>query len=110
MAEGLRRIAVDGVPYRWRFDGVLVIIPGDRSGPPLYVGWGWRDWLEPDGPGCEPQVVTPGFVAAAIRFAVGRGWPSAADGRPVRVGFRDGRFTDTAEPRAAADRGLDCDS
>lgn len=47
MAQRMRGIEVEGVPYRWRFDGVLVVIPSDRSGPQLYVDWGWRDWLEP---------------------------------------------------------------
>ena len=70
-----RRIVVNGVPYRWRFDEVLAVIPGDCSGPQLYVDWGWRDWLEPDGPVGKPLVVTPRFVAEAIRFATAQGWP-----------------------------------
>src|SRR5262245_45014398 len=76
----LRRIVVDGQPFRWRSNDVLVVIPGDRSGPQLYVDWGWRDWLESDGPGAEPHVVTPRFVAAAVQFAAARGWPSAMKG------------------------------
>ena len=91
--EKLRRIVVNGVPYRWRFDEVLVVIPGDRSGPQLYVDWGWRDWLEPDGPVGKPLVVTPRFVAEAIRFAAAQGWPLATGGRPVRLGFENGNFT-----------------
>jgi hypothetical protein len=67
MAEGMRRIVVDGQPFRWRFDDVLVVIPGDRSGPQLYVDWGWRDWLEPDGPG--------GRTAGGHAQARGRGDP-----------------------------------
>jgi len=108
MAEGLRRIVVDGVPYRWRFDDVLVVVPGERSGPQLYVDWGWRDWLGPDGPGGEPLVVTPGFVAEAVRFAIAQGWPSSTDGRPARLGFQGGRFVVAAgsgERDAAPDRG-----
>ena len=106
MAEGLRRIVVDGVPYRWRFDGRLVVIPADRSGPQLYVEWGWRDWLEPGGRGAEPYVVTPGFVAEAIRFGVAHGWLAVGGGRPLRLGFQGGRFAlapEGAEPCAAAD-------
>jgi hypothetical protein len=91
--EGLRSIVVDGRLLRWRFNDVLVVIPGELSGPQLYVDWGWRDWLDKDGPGAEPHVVTPRFVAEAVRFAATRGWPSAADGRPLRLGFRNGRFT-----------------
>ncbi|MBN9523824.1 hypothetical protein J0H58_35825 [bacterium] len=109
----LRRIVVDGRPFRWRFNDVLVVIPVGRSGPQLYVDWGWRDWLEPDGPGAEPHVVTPRFVAEAVRFAAARGWPSAVGGRPLRLGYQDGTFTTvrkSAEPRAAADRGLGSDS
>jgi len=93
MAEQLRRIVVDNVPYRWRFDDVLVVIPGDRSGPQLYVDWGWRDWLEPDGQGSEPHVVTPRFVAEAIRFAVVQGWPQATGTRPFHLDFQDGSFS-----------------
>jgi hypothetical protein len=111
MAERLRRIVVDGVLYRWRFDDVLVVIPGDRSGPQLYVDWGWRDWLEPGGPGAEPLVVTPRFVAEAVRAAVAHGWPSAAGGRPLRLAFQAGRFGlaahSTERPGDAADRGRD---
>ena len=108
MAEGMRRIVVDGQPFRWRFDDVLVVIPGDRSGPQLYVDWGWRDWLEPDGPGAEPLVVTPQFVAGAVRFAAALGWPSGTDGCPLRLGFQAGSFTlatKSAEPKVAPDCG-----
>jgi hypothetical protein len=93
MAERMRRIVVDGQPFRWRFDDVLVVIPGDCSGPQLYVDWGWRDWLDPDGPGAEPLVVTPRFVAEAVRFAVAHGWPSATGGSPLRLGFQTDSFT-----------------
>lgn len=69
MAKRMRRIMVDGQRFRWRFDEVLVVIPGNSSGPQLYVDWGWRDWLEPEGPGPAPQIVAPCFVAAAIRHS-----------------------------------------
>ena len=108
MAERMRRIVVDGQPFRWRFDDVLVVIPGQRSGPQLYVDWGWRDWMEPEGPGAEPLVVTPRFVAEAVRFAVAHGWPSVTVGRPLRLGFQGGSFTlvaKSAEPGAVADGG-----
>ncbi|MBY0229564.1 MAG: hypothetical protein K2W96_09820 [Gemmataceae bacterium] len=104
----LRRIVVDGRLFRWRFNDVLVVIPGDRSGPQLYVDWGWRDWLEPDGPGAEPHVVTPQFVAKAVRHAAAMGWPSATGGPPLRLGFRGDRFTvavPDGEPSTAADGG-----
>ncbi|AWM40401.1 hypothetical protein C1280_27720 [Gemmata obscuriglobus] len=100
---------VDGRPFRWRFNDVLVVIPGDRSGPQFYVDWGWRDWLEPDGPGAEPHVVTPRFVAEAVRFAASLGWPSTAGWAPLRLGFQGGRFTAAAtdaEPGAAPDTAI----
>src|SRR5262245_44782877 len=97
MAQRMRRIVVDGVAYRWRFDDVLVVIPADRSGPQLYVDWGWHDWLEPGGPGAEPQVVTPRFVATAIRFAAARGWPSALGGRPLPRALQGGNCLATAK-------------
>lgn len=93
MADRLRQIMVDGRPFRWRFDGVLVVIPGDHTGPQLVVDWEWRDWLEPDGPGDEPLVVTPGFVAAAVQFGLDHGWQPTGGGPPVRLGFQNGAFT-----------------
>jgi hypothetical protein len=108
MAEGMRRIVVDGQSFRWRFDDVLVVIPGDRSGPQMYVDWGWRDHLEADGPGAEPQVVTPRFVAEAVRFAVAHGWPSATSAGSLRLGFQAGSFTlpvKSGEPKVAPDCG-----
>ena len=107
MAEGMRRIVVDGQPFRWRFDDVLVVIPGDRSCPQLYVDWGWRDWLEPDGTRAEPAVVAPKFVAEAVRFAATHGWPSSGSS-PLRLGFQAGCFTLTAksaEAKVAPDGG-----
>jgi hypothetical protein len=113
MADRLRRIVVDGMSYRWGFDDVLLVIPGDRSGPQLYVDWGWRDWLDPDGPGAEPLVVTPRFVAEAVRFAVAQGWPLDTAGRPFRLRFQGGSFTlvsRSAEQSDAADGGRDLQS
>ncbi len=92
MAERLRRIAVDGYRFRWRFDGRLVVIPEGRSGPQLYVEWGWRDWLEPEGTGRSPSIVTPRFVADAIRFALSHGWDCALVDRPLLIRFENGCF------------------
>jgi hypothetical protein len=103
----LRKLVIDGQPFGWRFDEVLVVIPGNRSGPPLYVDWGWRDWLEPDGPGAEPRIVTPRFVAEAVRFATAFNWPSAGNGPPLRLGFRDGRFLVVA-PDARISEAVHC--
>jgi hypothetical protein len=95
MAEGLRPIAVDGRRFRWRFDERLVIIPAGRSGPQLYVEWGWRDWLEPEGPGPDPQAVTPRFVAGAIRFALANGWQPEVNGPPFSLWFENDAFRPT---------------
>ena len=92
MAEGLRSIVVESQCFRWRFDERLVVIPGDRSGPQLYVEWGWRDSCEPEGPGAEPWVVTPAFVADAIREGLRLGWAPAERGVPVRLWFDGTRF------------------
>ena len=88
MSGGLRPITVEGRRFRWRFDRDLVVIPEGRSGPALRVDWGWRDWLEPGeaGPGPEPRVVTPRFVAEAIGFALSLGWPPSSDGGPLALG------------------------
>jgi hypothetical protein len=92
MAKNMRSIIVEDRQFRWRFDERLVVIPANRSGPQLCVDWGWRDWLEPDGPGPEPHVVTPRFVAEAIRFALAQGWQPEANGVPLQLGFKNGRF------------------
>jgi hypothetical protein len=88
----LRRIVVDDRTFRWRFDGKLVVIPATASCPQLYVDWGWKDWLEPDGPGDEPSVVTPRFVADAIRFGLANGWCADMTSKPMRLTLEDGRF------------------
>ncbi len=98
MGDGLRPITVEGRRFRWRFDGRLVVIPDDRSAPQLQVDWGWRDWLGADGPGPEPRMVTPRFVAEAISVALSQGWQPSAGGSPLSLNYRDGRF-------AAAGRG-----
>jgi hypothetical protein len=92
MRAGFRKVVVQGQGFGWRFDGRLVIIPAERSGPPLYVEWGWQDWLEPEGVGNEPVIVTPSFVASAIQFALGHGWGSQGGKSPVELGYRDGLF------------------
>jgi hypothetical protein len=92
MAAGLRPITVEGRRFRWRFDERLVIVPEGRSGPVVFVEWGWHDWLEPEGPGPEPRIVTPRFVAEAIAFALANGWQPEGDGDTLlkynRSGFR----------------------
>jgi hypothetical protein len=93
MAESLRPITVDASQFRWRFDGALVVVPMGRSGPQLRVDWGWQDWLEPDGPGPEPSIVTPRFVAEAIRFALDHGWQPNVSGPPMVLGFERSSFS-----------------
>ncbi len=92
MTQRLRPIVVDGQRFRWRFDGRLVVIPEGRSGPQLRVEWGWGDWLEPEDPGAEPEIVTPRFVADAIRTALDLGWQVEKSGPPLHLDVRGGRF------------------
>jgi hypothetical protein len=89
----MRPIAVAGQRFRWRFDEYLVVIPQGRSSPQLRVEWGWRDWLEPEGAGAEPHIVTPRFVADAVSFALAQGWQPAVLGSPFEVCYRDGAFS-----------------
>ena len=93
MSGGLRPITVEGQRFRWRFDGRLVVLPEGRSSPQLRVEWGWRDWLEREGAGHEPMVVTPRFVADAIGFALSRGWQPAVAGSPFSLCYKDGQFS-----------------
>jgi hypothetical protein len=92
MPARLRPITVDGMRFRWRFDERLVVVPEGRSSPQLRVEWGWVDWLEPDGPGPEPQVVTPRFVADAIRSALAQGWDPDQNGPPLLLAYEGGSF------------------
>jgi hypothetical protein len=93
MSGGLRPITVEGRRFRWRFDGRLVIVPEGRSGPQLRIDWGWRDWLEPQGVGPEPNVVAPRFVAEAIGFALSRGWQPTSTGSSLSLDYHDGEFS-----------------
>ena len=92
MGKWMRPITVGRHRLRWRFDDVLVVVPAKQSGPRLCVDWGWVDWLEPDGPGAEPLVITPKFVAAAVQAALLHGWDPDANGPPLRLIFKDGNF------------------
>lgn len=90
--SGLRPITVDGRRFGWRFDGGLVVLPEGRSGPQLCVEWGWRDWLEHEGAGPEPAVVTPRFVAEAIGVALSVGWRPEVAGPPFLLRYGNGQF------------------
>jgi hypothetical protein len=92
MRGGLRPILVSGRRFRWRFNGRVVVIPAERSGPQLYVEWGWKDWLEPEGQGNSPMVVSPDFVAAAVLFALGSGWEPEGNKSAVVLGYSNGSF------------------
>jgi hypothetical protein len=96
MTGGLRPITVARRRFRWRFDQRLVVVPEGRSGPVLYVEWGWRDWSEPEGPDPQPWIVTPRFVAEAIAFALESGWQPEKNGAAQFLeydssGFRERR-------------------
>jgi hypothetical protein len=92
MGEGLRKIVVEGRRFRWRFNDRIVVVPEGRSGPPLYVDWGWEDCLEAGGRGPGPVIVTPRFVAEAIAFALASGWQPDGHRRPFRLDYKDPVF------------------
>jgi len=99
MSKNLRPIVVDGAGFRWRFDERIVIVPDGRSGPPLYVEWGWMDPFEPDGAGGpKPSIVTPRFVAEAIRSAMSLGWSPDKEAQPWHLFFADGSFQIRQQP------------
>ena len=92
MSKSLRSIVVDGARFRWRFDERVVVVPDGRSGPPLYVEWDWKEWTEPEGAGPKPLIVTPRFVADAIRSAVSMGWSPTEEKRPWHLQFKNQGF------------------
>ena len=74
-----------------------MVIPEGRSGPQLHVEWGWHDWLEPEGPGNEPMVVTPLFVAEAISFALLQGWQPTLTGTRFSISYSGGHFLSSGQ-------------
>lgn len=98
--RGFRPIVVDEVSYCWRFDEVLHVVLDSESSDPgqrLVVDWGWVDWLEPgyrDLPTAEPQVVTPKFVALAIRAGLASGWEPTERGQEFRLRLANGEFSE----------------
>lgn len=97
--KGLRRITVDGVPYRWKVRPRATECTGLNMRPFTYA-------VSHDGPGGAILVVTtnhfrpdnwfdapappvlPADVAATIRLALARGWEPAADGSSFHLDLR----------------------
>jgi len=66
-----------------------------RNGQRLLVDWGWVDHLEPEyssSSQADPQIVTPRFVAQAIRYAVESGWMPDSKGRSLKLNYDEGHF------------------
>ncbi len=98
--QGWRSVCVDDVQYNWCFNwrgnGILQVQAADhRNGQRLTVDWGWVDHLEPEyssSSQTEPQIVTPRFVAQAIRFAVENGWTPDSKGPNFKLDCEEGDF------------------
>jgi hypothetical protein len=110
--RGFRAIVVRGIRFRWRSragesDSALTVVGPERSGGRLVVVLrGWRDpWLALSGfavagdelelraeAGNEPSVVGPGFVRAAIEWAIDAGWDYRDRAGAVQAEYRDHRF------------------
>ncbi|MEU9013355.1 hypothetical protein AB0D12_27065 [Streptomyces sp. NPDC048479] len=92
---GSRRIAVDGITYRWRIrrkpsymQGLcwtplvyaVELASSDRPGATLVITTGQAhpgNWL-----GIEAEPVRPAHVAASIKEALAQGWRPAETGSP----------------------------
>jgi hypothetical protein len=117
--RGTRRIAIDGLAYRWVVspdDGYMVLVAelADDPGQRLEAFFRYQDVCEPQGGGVlrivgQRRSIRPGIVRAVIEAALGRGW------QPSKRGLSAFRVHDAdqlapvgeqdAEPGAAADRG-----
>ncbi len=83
--------------FRWRFHPVkakVTVIPLETSVPQLQIEWGWVDWCEPDGPGNDPCIVTPAFVALAIQHALNQGWNPEVNQPPIQLWYDGKSFID----------------
>ena len=92
MRKKLRAITVSQLEFRWRFNEKLVVVSETSNSCPLYVDWGWTCWFEPEGPGPEPCIVTPKFVATAIQFALENGWEPGSSQPSFYLGFENEQF------------------
>jgi hypothetical protein len=91
--RGTRRIAVDGVTYRWVVspdDGYMVLVAelADDPGQRLEVLFAYHDLYEPEGGSVlrivgQRRAVSPGVVRAVILAALGRGWQPSRRGLPA---------------------------
>mgnify|MGYP000342000485 CR=1 FL=1 len=78
--KGQRRIVVDNISYHWKFTGKVFVSLDENTNALLIIDFGWYDWIDYLGnvpnkpPDFEPQIATPKFVAASIKFAVNNGW------------------------------------
>ena len=99
-----RKIVVDDRAFQWRFnygkqEGLLEVLAdrdSSRRGQRLIVEWAWIDWFNEENrveTTCEPRVVSPGFVAAAIRNALKLGWRPSTDAKGFVVSYTHGEFT-----------------
>lgn len=110
----MRALTVAGVRYHWRFrpgvdSSTLLVQRAVRPGQRLLVTLPeWRDpWLNLSGfhqtaagelvlhsdAQNEPALVTPGFVRAAIDFALARGWTPDRPGPIAPVVYRQKAFS-----------------
>ena len=103
--QGLRRITVDDVVYRWRFSGGelqgdLTIYGPNSSDRVLVVkSYQWFDlWLSyPFSLAQAPEIVTPIVVRRAIEFALDNGWNPTSRGGKLTFWYSNSEFQ-TTEP------------
>lgn len=77
--KGLRQLIVDNQTFYWKFNKKIFIYPEKSPDSLLIIGFGWYDIFdyihdkETMPPSFEPSIVTPNFVAKAIRFTLMNG-------------------------------------
>jgi len=97
--RGFRLIKVKSIDFSWRFSGFIDVRPGNNKGNVLTIDFGWYDvWefvndKENEPPEFEPQIVTPKFVNASIKFALNNGWNIEHENLQFRVIYKDKIYT-----------------
>ena len=95
--KGYRRIVVGGRRFKWRFADRIVVVPDGLAGRQvLDMDFGWFDsWLYTIAPtktptAFSPRMVTPAFVASAIKFALQNGWNTDVRGGRFLLKYSEG--------------------
>ena len=96
--RGFRPIKVENIEFKWCFQGIIDVRPGDHKDNILTIDFGWYDvWSyvndkEKRPPEFEPKIVTPKFVSESIKFALNNGWDTALKNNRFNIIYRNRNY------------------